>query len=42
MSGKGKDSLPSPVKYSLWLLNYGPKSRKKMYEALKKRVTMMR
>lgn len=37
MSGKYQDKLPNPVKYSLWLLNYGPKSRKKMYEALKKK-----
>ncbi|MEG1496219.1 MAG: RecX family transcriptional regulator [Clostridiales bacterium] len=31
------DKLPNPVNYSLWLLNYGNKSVKQMFEALLKR-----
>ncbi|MEG2658876.1 MAG: RecX family transcriptional regulator, partial [Clostridiales bacterium] len=31
------DKLPNPVNYSLWLLNYGNKSVKQMFEALIKR-----
>lgn len=37
MPGKKGTKLPNPVNYSLWLLNYGSKSIKKMKEALKKR-----
>lgn len=37
MAGKKGTKLPNPVNYSLWLLNYGSKSRTKMEEALKKR-----
>ena len=38
MAGRRKDGkLPDPVNYSLWLLNYKPRSVKEMTLALKKR-----
>ncbi|MDO4542696.1 MAG: RecX family transcriptional regulator, partial [Bacillota bacterium] len=37
MTAKKSDKLPDPVNYSLWLLNYGSKSTKKMRDALIKR-----
>ena len=37
MNYRKKTKLPNPVNYSLWRLNYGSKSEKKMLDALIKR-----